>query len=285
MKRFKIKCTLCFSALLLISSCNNSSDVLMTLVSERDSLINANDSLANRLYTYDESLDILYSTLDSIAIQENQIFKSDGETPLTKDAIRYNLERYEALLRKQESKIHHLESTLSVSRDSTNRSQRIINQLKAEIRNKDQKIKDLLARLDNANTTVEELQGVVNSQKQTIANQNITIAQINDVIIRQDKELNKGYVLIASRKEIKQKGIAVKKGRARLNAIEQKHFHRIDIRTFREITFQAKRPRILTDIPSSTYELTTAGDGNFTLTILDATKFWDVYNYLIIQTD
>lgn len=273
------------SLVLLLSSCSGSSGELMKFVAEMDSLRSVNDSLATRLDTYDEAIDVLYSTLDSIAIQESLIFKSNGEVPLTKDAVRYNLERYELLLKKQENKIQQLESKLKKNRDTTNLSLRVVNQLRTEIKEKNIKIEELRAELDNEKMTVNNLQLLVSSHEQTISSLKTNLAQLNKIIIHQDNELNAGYVLTASAKEMKQKGIVVKRGKARLDAIDRKHFSRIDIRKCTEFTFQAKHPRILTDVPSSTYELTTTGDGHFTLTVLDVPKFWEVYNYLIIQTD
>ena len=102
---------------------------------------------------------------------------------------------------------------------------------------------------------------------------------------KQDAMLNQCYMVVGSKKDLEKKGV-VKKGRLiAQNALDRSKFSKVDIRRFVELTFSAKRPRILTDMPENSYELTTDGDGNFTLSIINPTTFWSVSNYLVIQTD
>lgn len=97
--------------------------------------------------------------------------------------------------------------------------------------------------------------------------------------------LNNGYVLIGSKDDLRRKGI-LKNGRVISDAaLDRSKFFQVDIRKWHEISFRAKKPRILTNMPASSYSLTTSGDGNFTLSITDPSDFWRISNYLIIQTN
>ena len=103
--------------------------------------------------------------------------------------------------------------------------------------------------------------------------------------MRQDEIINKCYVLIGSKSDLKRKGVVRKNRLLADAALDKSKFAKVDIRKFREISFTAKRPRILTDVPQSAYTLTTTGNHNFTLRINDATAFWSISNFLVIQTD
>ena len=84
---------------------------------------------------------------------------------------------------------------------------------------------------------------------------------------------------------MKRKGI-VKGGKLVSDAaLDRTKFAKVDIRHWEEVTFSAKRPLILTNMPASSYELTTNGKGDFTLHVLNPSDFWRISNYLVIQTD
>lgn len=67
--------------LLLLAACNtgnNSSDALLTLVHERDSLMAESSLQRERLDKINSMVSTINSVLDSIAIQENMLFIDPG---------------------------------------------------------------------------------------------------------------------------------------------------------------------------------------------------------------
>ena len=68
------------------------------------------------------------------------------------------------------------------------------------------------------------------------------------------------------------------------DALDRSKFRQVDIRKFTEITFDAKKPKVLTSAPQSTYTLTTDGKGKFILHITNPAEFWSISNFLVIQT-
>lgn len=282
-----------FSVIIILSTiaCNNSDSVLK-LIEERDSLKSINKSQTERLNNYGQTIETLNATLDSIAIQENMIFRGKGDMPVTKDDIRHNLMRFEYLLKSQEQKIRMLEKKLAQSKDSTNQSISLIAHLKRQIEAKNIQIANLKAELENKNVSIAQLQQKVESQRMRIESQSAAINELNqrnrkqnEALARQDAILNNGYVLIGFKSDLKRKGVT-KRGKRVANAVlDRSKFYKVDIRKWREISFHAKKPRILTNMPSSSYELTTAGDKTFTLHVNNPSDFWRISNYLIIQTD
>lgn len=289
----KIKIALVLSSIsFVLYSCGNSNKEILRLVEERDSLRQAQKVQEGKLDNYSKTIETLNATLDSIVYQENMLFISNGEIPVTKEDVRHNLMRFEALLKKQSEKIKLLEKQLAESNDSNTHSLSLIAHLKEQLNEKNLRIAQLMGELEKKNMSIACLQELVESQKTTINTQSATINELNqrtqrqnEALARQDAILNNGYVLIGSKDDLKRKGI-LKKGKLVADAsLDRSKFAKIDIREWREIYFTAKRPRILTNMPSSSYEITTTGNRNFTLTVKNPSDFWRISSYLIIQTD
>lgn len=290
-RRTLLLCT-AVATLMLISGCGGSSKEFMKLVEERDSLRMQNQEQGKTLKNYNEAMSVLNATLDSISQQENMLFVSTGEAPVTKNDVKWNLNRYESILMKQCQKIDELEKKLAESQNEKDEALGLISHLRAQISRKNQQISQLKEEIENKNVDIAQLKELVESQKTTINTQSAKINELNirtqkqgEALARQDAMLNNGYVLIGSKSDLSRKGVT-KKGKIVPDAVlDRTKFATVDIRKWREVSFQAKRPRILTNMPSSSYQITTDGYGNFTLTVDNPSDFWRISSYLVIQTD
>ena len=65
--------------------------------------------------------------------------------------------------------------------------------------------------------------------------------------------------------------------------LNPEQFTKIDIREFQELKIAGKKPKILTQMPESSYRFDTNPDGTATLVVTDPTKFWSISNFLVIQ--
>ncbi len=92
-------------------------------------------------------------------------------------------------------------------------------------------------------------------------------------------------MILGSKKDLERRGVIKKKRMVPESALDKTKFAKVDIRKWREITFEAKKPRVLTSMPSQSYTLSTNGNGSFTLRINNPGEFWSVSNFLVIQTD
>lgn len=157
---------------------------------------------------------------------------------------------------------------------------------------KDNQIIQLRKEIEKKNVDISRLQEQVTSQQYTIDSQTVKIDELNkktqrqnEALARQDAILNNGYVLLGTKADLQRKGI-LKKGKLVSESIlDRSKFKQVDMRHWKEVSFTAKKPRILSNMPTSSYELTTDGHGNFTLTIINPSDFWKITSYLIIQTD
>lgn len=283
-------------------SCGNSNKEIAKIVEERDSLRNLNSIKTMQLESYDKTFEVINSAFDSIAYQEDSVFiKKSGEAPINKEDVRRNLLQFEDLLKRQKERISQLERQLAESQQKNKRedaeeltkSFKLLSHLREQIAIKDQQIAQLKKELEKKDVDMARLQTQFESQRTTIVSQNATINELNtrtkkqrEALARQDAILNNGYVLFGAKDDLKRKGIITQKGKLVSEAaLDRSKFKRVDIRTWTEISFTAKRPIILTHMPASAYELSTTGDGNFTLKIKNPSEFWRISNYLVIQTN
>lgn len=285
-------CIVAMTAMLFYGCGGNSNSEMLRLVEERDSLRKENEKQCEILSSYGNTIATLNETLDSVAYQENMLFINVGEMPVTKEDVKHNLMRFEALLKKQSEKIKQLELQLAESKDVNEQSLGLIAHLKEQLAAKNSQILHLKRELENKNVNIARLQEQVASQKTTINTQTATISELNqrtkrqgEALARQDAMLNNGYVLIGSKDDLTRKGV-LRNGRLVADAaLDRGKFAKIDIREWREVTFSAQRPRILTNMPASSYEITTTGNHNFTLTVKNPSDFWRISTYLVIQTN
>lgn len=285
----------CFGGIvaMLFSGCSGSSSSdVMRLVEERDSLRQANKEQNEILDGFGKTIATLNETLDSVADQEDRLFVNAGEIPVTKEDVKHNLKRFENLLKKQSEKIKLLESQLAESKDANQQSLALIAHLKEQLEAKNRQIMQLKRELENKNVDIASLHEQVASQELTISTQTAKISELDqrnkrqgEALARQDAMLNNGYVLIGSKDDLTRKGI-LRKGKIVADAaLDRSKFAKIDIRAWREVSFTAKRPRILTNMPASSYEITTTGNNSFTLTVKNPSDFWRISSYLVVQTN
>lgn len=281
-------------ALAGIASCggSDSTQAVISLVAERDSLRHENEASRKKLELVTDMIETINLALDSISEQENLLFiypRSEGT--VTRDDALKNLARYERVLKHQQEKIAQLQSEsrinegvqdmsgmIAMLQQQLNVKNKQIQQLKEELNKKDVDINKLRIQVANQKTQIDE-------QTQTIANLgNVNKAQ-GEALVRQDEIINTGYVIVGTKKDLERRGFIKKNRLIPESALDKSKFAKVDMRKYKEVTFMAKRPKILTDMPQSSYSLTTDGGGNFTLHIKNPADFWRISSYLIIQTD
>lgn len=274
----------------LLAGCGNDHSEVIKVVSERDSLQNVADAQGRRLSKIVNILSTLDSALDSIQQEENILFlNSKGEVATRSDALD-NLARYEMVVRHQQKRIDELETRMAARdmeddpRAHSLEAQSLIANMKNQLAQKNKQIAELRTELEQKNVDIARLRAKVAEQQQAIATLDDTNKKYFSALKRNDEMINTGYVIIGTKKELEANGI-IKKGKLRTStALNKDKFKQVDIRKFTEITFNAKKPKIITHAPASTYDLVTDGSGAFTLHINNVSDFWSISNFLVIQT-
>lgn len=233
---------------------------------------------------------VLADGLDSIAKQEEILFytnKGKEGIMVDRQQLKKNLEMFENTLANQKKKIAQLVDSLKARGKSLNKLTSLVTYLNQQLEEKNALIKSLRTDLDNKNVNIAQLQRRVSSLSEDNSRLSEKVEKQVKALTAQAEVINECYVKIGTKKQLTELGIIsggfLKKTKVNHNAIQKDKFMRVDIRTFTEIPIPSSDPKILTQMPASSYRIE-KNKGTSTLYITDPTAFWSVSNYLIIQT-
>ncbi len=298
MRRLLSLAALCTALLaVLTTACDSAGHrEVIKVVTERDSLMRVAKSQERQLNRFNSVISTLSQALDSVQQQEDMLFLDPtGEGKASKADALNNLNRFEAVLKAQQSHIDKLEKQLAEAREKESddsgeevkedhASASLIANLRQQLHQKDELIAQLRAELDRKDIDISNLQAIVDKQKTQITRLDEQNKRYTEALTRSSDMANRGFVAIDTKKNLEAKGI-IRKGKIDTrDALDRSKFSQVDIRKFTEITFDAKKPKILTSAPATTYTLTTDGKGQFTLRINNPAEFWSISNFLVIQT-
>lgn len=265
---------------LFVVSCTKNK--LEDSVNENDSTVIAeslNDSEVEHISLLINELSVC---LDSIQIQENLIF-SQKESETSKDRMLMQLRAYKELLAKKRDKINSLmaeNKNISASSKKTIQNlEKVINFLNSQLEQKDKQISELEQLVENGNTTISSL-------RYSLKEKNDEGEYLQEQNYNQDKALHTAYYIVASKKDLKAKGLLKSNlftKKVNNESIDKSLFKKIDVRSFKLLVIKSKSPKILSANPESSYSLTKNDDGTTTLNITNADKFWNVSHFLIIM--
>ena len=148
-------------------------------------------------------------------------------------------------------------------------------------------IQKLRSELQKKNVNISQLQKKVTALTEDNTQLNQRVETQVQALNAQTEMMNEGFVKIGTKKALSDLGIIsggfLKKKKINLNAIQQDQFMRVDIRYFKEIPLNSGNPKVLTQMPASSYTITKTSKNQSVLSIIDPTAFWSISNYLIIQ--
>lgn len=268
---------------LLFFSCGNNTGKQETIDSLRTALVQQKADYKE----LDDYISIISLSLDSIAVQENVIFKYTKDRPLSNpEKIKQELSDFQSMLRSQRNRINRLEQELKDNRNSSRKLKAIVVSLKAQITEKEYQISKLNEELSSNKVTIGELNERMNALIQKTNFQEAVISSQSKMIQAQDDSINTGFVKIATKSELKELGLLEKKflSKSKINysMVDKRQFNAIDIRLVTEIEVDSKKPKILSPMPEESYVFEPAGDKTI-LRITDTEKFWRATKMLIIQ--
>lgn len=279
------------SIMLFSSSCGES--VKERLQREAiDSLENVNWQQKLAYEDLQRYLSVIAEGLDSISIEEGEIFLMNGDIELGKmnrQRIKQNLDHVRDLLSRHRERINQLEKQLQENGVDTKSLKSIISALRQQIETKDKELAQLRKDLDDKNKSINILSRQVQQLEKETTAQSETIQQQQEAINAQQNQLNSVYIKIASKQELKQLGLLagggfLKKSKLDYSKMDLSIFTKINITETKDISLP-KKYKILTECPKDSYEIVANGDNSNTLRIINPTKFWSISNFLIIQTD
>lgn len=223
------------------------------------------------------------SCLDSIQMQEQIVFRQNEETT-DREKIVARLEAFKELLARKQKQINETikanESVNKSSKKTIQNLQKMIEYLNQQLTEKTKQIEKLEELCQNKDMKIDALRYSVNE----LANESEYLKEQN---YQQDKEINACYYCVASKSELKEKGLLkggfLKKKKVDNENIDKSLFQQVDNRGFKSLVIKSSSPKIITGNPENSYTITKNEDGTSTLIITNPEKFWNVSKYLIIQ--
>jgi chromosome segregation ATPase len=279
-------------AIVLFSSCGQQSSDYKRLKAQNDSLMNAKTALQNEVDGYFSAMNQIEQNIEKIKTTENTIsiqpvgqeLNDDQRTKINEDMVylsemlqtnKDELARLKTKLKKSGFKSAELELTiLRLTKSLEEESTKVI-ALQTQLAQKDSLISELGTKVDDMGKNIENLS---------------TDVKVKETKLKeQDETIHTAWYVFGTRKELKEQNIITSDGMFSQQKVLQRDFNknyfvRIDARNTKSIPLYSTRAKILTNHPKSSYTLEKE-NGNFVLLIVDASEFWSVSKYLVIEVE
>ena len=274
------------TTLLTTTSCGGSKTEKETNP-KADSLASDNSNLKGELTEKEAALqdfvngfNDIQANLDEIKAKEKIVTNAaqSGDVKSKEDQIKQDIQSIYDLMNKNKANISALRSKLKTSNTKIDGLEKMIAGLEAQLSDKDAQIGDLKNQLEQKNIELNNL----NTNYQNLEQDNQGKVQ----------QLNTAYYIIGTGKELKEDGVTSKEGGfiGLGKTMELKpdfnkdKFTKIDITQVTSIPIGAKKAKVLTTHPSSSYKLTGEKPVK-SIDISNATDFWSSSKYLVIVTE
>lgn len=294
----KLPLALMLGATVVLSSCNKKDE--QKIAEQSTTIVNMEQELARRDSTYNELISMLNeaeSQVAEIAKRENLIVSTSNEGKKSEDQLVQELKLIDDLVKESNQSIQNLKAQLKKSNiemgafktridqlsDVLDEQRQTITSLKAEVAEKNQELQVFAVKYDSI-----KIESV--TQKQLITEQDKEI----EILTSNNDNLNKVHYAVGSYKQLKDQGLVDKEGgflwmgrTIDLKAsAEVDKFVEADVREFSELKIEADKFELVTEHPEGSYTIVQDEiDENVKyLKVLDARKFWEISNYLVVTT-
>lgn len=264
------------------AACGGSADNLKKQVDSLEIVNAQNQSIMDQMTSF---VSVLSEGLDTIAKQEGRLFftnKGPEGTIVDKEQLKKNLESFANTLVEQREKIRKMADLLEAKGMDMKKLETLIDYLNRQIDEKNQMITQLKNDLNQKNVNIAQLRGKVSSLSQD--NQSLNQKLQEQEKLLSSAKIGKGFVVMGSKKILKENGI-LKGSKINYDALPRELFTEVNTRTFGGMEIPAGKPKVLSTMPSPSYEIVRTGKNASEIHILDPEAFWSNTKYLIIQTN
>lgn len=280
----KLNLLILLIATTLFFSCNN--DELENRIDDlqQDSLnaINELNGKEEEILTYISSLNEIQENLVEIKEREKlmttRFDKGNEITPNMKEQILEDINLINGLLQENKDKMAALSSRLKKSNLKIAELEKMIEMLAVQVQEKDAQIADLQTKLAQANEQIKVL----------FEEYNLRLEELGE----QEDLLNTAYYCFGTSKELLANGVITKEGgfigigktQKLADEFNKKYFTQVDITATNEINLAATKAKVVTNHPSSSYEIRGEKTAD-RIIIKDPEAFWSASKYLVVIVD
>ena len=251
---------------------------------EYDALAAQKDSIQKENALMNEVISTVNGAMSEIAADQGLLFvDDDGNDLKDKNAVLSRMQTFRNHMADQKAQIEKLKKQNGGAWAQNSKLKKLIEDLETQIAVKDSMIADLQTKLESSNASIADLKNQVNIITKQQAEQDRD--RFQELSQNQEAELNTGYYIVDTKANLKAAGLieGVFKKKAKYDQMEASKFTKVDIREFKELVIDSKKPKLITAKPEGSYTITKNSDGTSTLTISDVAAFWNASPYLIIQ--
>lgn len=249
-----------------------------------DSLQNVNGELNGKLNDKEAALQEFIASFNEIqdnlnAIKEKEKIvtqvSTSGDVKSKQGQIQEDIQAIYDLMEKNKSRIGSLSQKLKQSKIKMAGLEKMIENLQNTITSKDNEIADLKTKLEGLNVELSNL----NTNYKSLEAENTS----------KQESLNTAFYAIGTSKELKDKKVITKEGGfiglGKSTTVSQdfnrEYFTKVNIEQLTKINLGAKKAKLLTNHPSSSYKLVGEKTVDY-LEIKNPTEFWSASKYLVI---
>jgi hypothetical protein len=272
-----------------IFACNNSNEN----IAENNELSNltpeqrAIDSLKNEIAMRDSNLAYF---VQSVAEIENNLFEIKKKEKM----ISANSRNGEV----DKSKETMIVEDIQAIKELLEKNRNTIAGLNKKFKNASLKIAKLEETIANLERLVTEKEGEIAFLQEELTKANIALSNLFDQYTQRTSELDKAtgelnevYYIAGTKKELEEKQVITREGgfigigkNSKMSADANKTaFTKVDLREFNSLNINAKKAKLITSHPSSSYKMVQADGKIQKLEITNVKDFWSNSKYLVVE--
>jgi chromosome segregation ATPase len=247
--------------------------------------LTSRDSVINEwVLTFDQ----IEKDLATIKEKEKIINTASSDREFSKDKkqqVLKDIEYINTLLEKNKKKIASLSAQLNKSGLTIKSLETKVAELEASMAQRETEIADMKNTLAAKDFEINQLNGKMSDLQ-------VAMIQKDDTINAQTREMNTAFVVTGTYKSLKEKGVLNKEGgflgigrkESLVKDFSDSTFAQIDITQTRTIPVNSKDAKLVTDHPSSSYEMIRDNSNKIAyIEIKNPEEFWKVTKYAVVE--
>ncbi|MCE3259251.1 MAG: hypothetical protein K0S12_892 [Bacteroidetes bacterium] len=250
-----------------------------------DSLKTVNSDLGGKLNEKEAALQEFIGAFNEIQENLNTIKEkekivtsasSTGDVKNKEDQIKEDIQAIYDLMNKNKSRIGALTKKLKDSNLKLEGLEKMIENLQASINQKDGEIADLKSKVESLNIELTNL--------------NTNYKAVEEESAAKTEELNTAYYAMGTSKELKEKNVISREGGfigiGKTTKVKEdfnkEYFTKVNIEQTASINVGAKKAKIITSHPKSSYKIVGTEKNVEKIEITNAKDFWSASKYLVV---
>lgn len=279
------KILIIMAGLLFIASCQQKPQT-----KEQAQVDALRDSMSQIINQKDSELNDIMGTFNDIQEGFRQINEAEGRVNLSgpgseklnRQDIMENINFIQRTMQLNKERIARLSEQLKTSSFNADKLGKTIEELQAQMAEKQTQIDELQAQLKDKDIKIEEQGKQISSLNQNVSALSSENEQKAQTVANQDRELNTAWYVFGTKRELKDQGIISSGDVMRSSTYNKDYCTKIDVRVVKSIKLYSKSARLMTSHPSSSYSLQRDAQKQYTLYINNPSQFWSVSKYLVI---